>query len=155
MGIILGCFDENELMGFCAATTLSSGFHANVIKNNLWVFSIQGIKIAFTNSKALIRLFKNISKGSATNEKDKGDYAELLSIATLPDKRGLGIGRDLLLRLEKELIDRQCTRITLTTDFYNNEKTIDFYKRLGYLIWYDFTSYPNRKMYKLIKEFPL
>jgi hypothetical protein len=42
--------------------------------------------------------------------------------------------------------------MSLTTDFYNNIKTIEFYKGLGYNIYYDFIAYPNRKMYRMIKD---
>ena len=43
-------------------------------------------------------------------------------------------------------------RITLTTDYNNNERVVAFYKKSGYRIYYDFITYPNRKMYKLIKD---
>ena len=42
--------------------------------------------------------------------------------------------------------------ISLTTDYYNNEKTIAFYKKMGYAVLYEFVTYPNRKMYRMIKN---
>jgi len=150
-GIILGCFDNNELVGFCAATTLSAGFHKGLIKTNFVAFLLQGIKILLTKPKALIRLFKNLSKEKDDFE-DNGKYAELLSIATLPEKQGSGIGKKLLLQLDNELIENACKEVSLTTDFDNNLNAIEFYKSIGYSVKYEFTTYPNRKMYRLIKQ---
>jgi len=45
-----------------------------------------------------------------------------------------------------------CSNLSLTTDYDNNEKAIQFYERLGYEIYYDFITYPNRKMYRMIKK---
>jgi len=36
--------------------------------------------------------------------------------------------------------------------FTINNKVIEFYKGLGYNDYYEFIAYPNRKMYKMIKD---
>jgi len=41
--------------------------------------------------------------------------------------------------------------ISLTTDYHNNEKVVDFYLKSNYKVLNEFISYPNRKMYKMIK----
>jgi ribosomal protein S18 acetylase RimI-like enzyme len=100
---------------------------------------------------SLVRLFNNFTKSNSSIP-DKGDYSELLSIAVSPDKQGMGVGKKLLCGLENELSAKSCSRLSLTTDYYNNEKTIYFYQELGYDIMYEFISYPNRKMYRMIKK---
>ncbi|MHB9141129.1 MAG: GNAT family N-acetyltransferase, partial [Paludibacter sp.] len=99
---------------------------------------------------SFLRLIKNLSK-SNPNVLDDGDYAELLSIGVSKNRQGQGIGKELLIQLERELKQNGCYEISLTTDFNKNEKTIQFYKILGYNIYYEFIAYPDRKMYKLIK----
>lgn len=150
--ILLGMYDEENLLGFCAATYLSKGYNTYLIKNNLLNYLIVGIKILFSKPTAILRLVKNFSKGDSTNIKDNGEYAELLSIGVSVNNQGKGVGKTLLLELEKELKLKGCSNLSLTTDFYNNEKTIEFYKRLGYSFYYEFITYPNRKMYRMIKN---
>lgn len=43
-------------------------------------------------------------------------------------------------------------RLSLTTDKVNNESAIAFYQRNGYKVLYEFTAYPNREMYRFIKD---
>ena len=83
---------------------------------------------------------------------DNGEYAELLSIAVDPTVQRSGAGKAMLLELENEIRKKGGKKLSLTTDFENNEKAIGFYKSLGYNEWYDFTTYPNRRMWRLIKQ---
>ena len=149
--ILIGYYDDEKLLGFSCATFLSRGFHKNLVKENLLRFGIIGIKLIFTKPGSLIRILKNFSK-SNKSIKDDGNYAELLSIGVYPGIQGSGIGKQLLTKLERQLSFNGIKLLSLTTDFYKNDKTIGFYKSLGYEIMYEFIAYPNRKMYRLIKN---
>lgn len=149
--VLLGIYDDEDLLGFCAATSLSKGYNSYLVKSNLLTYIIVGTKILFSKPAAILRLVRNFSKSDSIIE-DNGEYAELLSIGVLSNKQGFGIGKKLLLELEVELSKKGCVDLSLTTDFYNNEKTIKFYEGLGYKIYYDFIAYPNRKMYRMIKN---
>lgn len=149
--IAICAIDEDEnLVGFSVGCIHSKGFHKRLIMENLLDFMIQGIIILFSNPKALIRLLNNLGKN--TNIKDRGDYVELLSIGVLPGFNGQGIGKELMKNFEEESRLRNAKEITLTTDLNNNNKVLEFYYKNGYSVYYDFTTYPNRKMYKLIKK---
>jgi len=150
-GILLGIFDEDKLCGFCAGTTFSRGFNKRLILNNFFRFSIVGFWLLLSKPTSLIRLLKNLTKNDSSML-DSGKYAELLSIAVSENKQGKGIGKKLLLELENEMKLKGCFKLSLTTDFYNNIKVIEFYKGLGYNIYYEFIAYPNRKMYRMIKD---
>jgi ribosomal protein S18 acetylase RimI-like enzyme len=76
----------------------------------------------------------------------------LFSIGVSDKKQGHGIGKKLLIQLENEMRLRGCANLSLTTDYNDNEKTIQFYKGLGYNIFYDFIAYPHRKMYRITKK---
>ncbi|MFK1738770.1 GNAT family N-acetyltransferase [Bacteroides fragilis] len=82
---------------------------------------------------------------------DRGEYAELLSIGVDSLNQGKGVGKVLLIKLENIIRSEGCSKLSLTTDFFENQKTIGFYESMGYTILYDFIAYPNRKMYRLIK----
>lgn len=150
-GILLGCYENDKIIGFCAATKLSKGFNTRLVKANPLKFALEGIRILFTHPSALIRLIRNFSKYDKTNE-DDGNYSELLSIGVSVAAQGVGAGKMLIKELEKYLNNIGVKRLSLTTDFYNNEKAIGFYKRMGYKVLYDFIAYPNRRMYRMIKE---
>jgi ribosomal protein S18 acetylase RimI-like enzyme len=150
-GVLLGYFEDNELLGFCAATTFSRGFNSYLVKSELFSFAKIGILLLFTKPKALIRLLKNFTK-SNPSVNDNGMYAELLSIAVSPSVQGKGIGKKLLLSLEEYLREKKISELSLTTDYHDNEKTLSFYYGMGYEIMYDFITYPNRRMYRLIRK---
>jgi ribosomal protein S18 acetylase RimI-like enzyme len=142
--------DENKTIGFSIGCIRSKGYHKRLIKQNLVLFLYEGLIIALRKPKALFRLANNLDKTAIIT--DDGNYAELLSIGVSPDSKGAGIGKEMLKLFEKEAVIRGCLKIALTTDYENNETVLEFYKRNGYQILYEFTSYPNRKMYKLIKD---
>jgi ribosomal protein S18 acetylase RimI-like enzyme len=150
-GVLLGFYDEGKLFGFCAATTLSKGFNTHLVKKNLFDFCLIAMRLLFTKTNALVRLLNNFTKRNP-EEEDEGDYAELLSMGVSNQRQGQGIGKQLLLQLEKELQSKGCTILSLTTDFNGNEKAIHFYKSLGYDVFYDFIAFPERKMYRMIKK---
>lgn len=149
----LGVFDEkNQLIGFAVTAKKSLGFNKTIIKENFFNFFTEGLKIIFSRPKAIYRIIKNLDKKSKDVKNDSGEYCELLSIATHPKKQGLGIGKLLLSETEKQLKAEGFTLLALTTDFFNNDPVVRFYEKSGYTIYYDFKTYPNRKMYKLIKN---
>lgn len=150
-GILVGLYDESQLCGFIAATTLSKGFNKQLIIKNFSRFSLIGLRLFFTQIRSLVRLLKNFTKTSRQVQ-DEGEYAELLSIGVTAKKQGQGIGKKLLIQFENEMRLKGCSSLSLTTDYHENEKTIQFYKGLGYSTYYDFMAYPNRKMYRMIKK---
>jgi ribosomal protein S18 acetylase RimI-like enzyme len=149
--IAVCAIDENEnLIGFSVGCIRSKGFHKSLIKQNFISFMVQGIVILFTKPNALIRLISNLGKNA--DKTDDGEYAELLSIGVLPSHNGKGIGKELIKRFEEEAILRGCLDLALTTDFDENNNVLLFYKSVGYKIYNEFITYPNRKMYKLKKR---
>ena len=150
-GVLLMGQSEGETIGFCAGTVLSACFNTRLIKSNLLGYIGQGIKLLFTHPLRIWHLFKNMTKENA-DVGDKGEYAELLSIGVDPDKQRGGVGKMMLLALEEEVAQRGGNKLSLTTDYENNEKAVGFYHSLGYNEWYDFVTYPNRRMYRMIKQ---
>lgn len=149
-GILLVCEKEESVIGFCAGTLLSAGFNTRLIKANLWTYMMTSMKLVFTRPKSLIHLMKNMSK-EVSSQGDDGQYAELLSIGVDPTVQRSGGGTAMLKALEEEVKTRGGKKLSLTTDYQNNEKAIGFYNSLGYEPWYDFVTYPDRRMYRLIK----
>ena len=138
---------EGVTTGFALASLKSKSFYRNILVGNLFAFSMEAIRLLFLRPRALLRLFLNLSKSGS----DAGETAELLSIASLPEYSGKGVGKLLLETIENKLKDHQCKAITLTTDYYDNDKVIGFYRSRGFEINSDFITYPRRRMYRMIK----
>ena len=147
------CAEVNgEVKGFATSSYYSHRFNITLIKKNFFKFALMGVELMCTKPKAILRLVKNLDKKANGNAvEDNGEYAELYSIAVKPGNQGSGIGKKLLIATEED-VAKHNSRISLTTDYYNNEKTIGFYHSLGYQDYYEFVTYPDRRMWRMIKE---
>ena len=141
--------DKRNIVGFAVGSIKSKGYHKNLLFENFFLFTTRAIILILTKPLAIIRLIKNLDKNHTSE--DDGNYSELLSIGILPELKGSGIGKELLFSFEKEVKIRGGNKIALTTDFENNERVIAFYEKCGYQKFYSFTTFPSRKMYKMIK----
>lgn len=150
-GILLVCKSDGETIGFCAGTFLSAGFNTRLIKKNLLSYMWQGTKLLFIHPVRIWHLYKNLSKENP-DVGDRGEYAELLSIGVDPNRQGGGAGKKMLIALEEEVKQKGGSKLSLTTDYDDNEKAIGFYHSLGFYEWYDFVTFPNRRMYRMIKQ---
>ena len=144
--------EENKIIyGFSAATTKCKGFNGRLIKGNFFLFGLLTFKMLFRSPKSLLRLIRNLTK-KGDGVIDKEDYAELYSIGVSRNTQGMGVGKKILIETEKNLKAMGVKRISLTTDYFNNEQAVGFYHSVGYKLLYEFVTYPNRKMYRLIKN---
>ena len=142
--------EEGIVYGFSASTKVCKGFNSRLIKSNLFAFGMLSLKMLFSYPKSLIRLVKNLTKKGEGVE-DNEDYAELYSIGVSKSAQGRGVGKKLLAASEEILKKEGVRRVSLTTDFDHNEQAVGFYHSMGYETLYEFVTYPNRKMYRLIK----
>ena len=144
--------EENGVIyGFSASSKFCKGFNSRLIKSNLIAFGLLSFKLLLIKPISLLRLVKNLSK-KGENVIDNEDYAELYSIGVCKSAQGKGVGKMLLLKSEQVMKEEGVTRVSLTTDFDNNEQAVGFYHSMGYETLYEFVTYPNRKMYRLINS---
>lgn len=146
-GILLVLEDGGQIRGFAAGSRDNRGFFKKLLMNNLFGFAISGVRILITNPLALKRIAQNAGKA----ENNKLIFAELLSIATLENKKGYG--KILLGEFEKEVARENTANlpVSLTTDYDNNERAVQFYRDNGFEIYEIFESYQKRKMYRFLK----
>ena len=147
-GVLIILEDDGDIKGFAAGSRDNRSFFKKLLKNNLLEFCFAGARVLLTNPTALKRMATNAGK----SEKNNLIFAELLSIATLKNKRGYG--KILLEEFEKEIVKENMNDlpVSLTTDYDDNEKAVQFYKDCGYEIQEVFQSFQNRKMYRFIKK---
>ena len=142
---------DDKVVAFAAATSECRGFNTSLLKKNLFAFGCRFLVLLFTKPMAIVHLANNMTKTSEEVE-DNEDYAELYSIGTIAVVQGKGIGTKLMERLEVRLKKQGVEKVSLTTDYVDNDATLSFYKNYGYEVLYEFLTYPNRKMYRLIKK---
>ena len=142
--------EDGVIYGFSASTKVCKGFNSRLIKSNFLAFVMLSLKMLFTTPKSLLRLVKNLTKKGDCVDDDE-DYAELYSIGVSKAAQGKGVGKLLLAESERVMKYEGVQKVSLTTDFYNNEQAVGFYHSMGYETLYEFVTYPNRKMYRLIK----
>ena len=142
--------DSGKMIGFVVGRTNTEGYLKRVLKKNIFSFIPVGVMLLFNHPQRLIRLYKNLKKKNEQIENQQ-NYAEIGLIGVSPEFKGLGIGRSLLNRVESILKQSNVNRLSLTTDFYNNEDTLAAYQKWGFEVYYEFIAYPNRRMYRLIK----
>lgn len=152
--ICLFAEDENcQIYGYVLGRINANGYLKRIVKSAPSVFCWEAFRLLFSRPKALLRLINNLDKKRDDSVfTDDQNYAEIGLIGILPGLKGQGIGRQLLLKFETMLKEKGIKRLSLTTDAENNEGTLAAYKSWGFEVYYPFTSYPNRKMYRLIKE---
>jgi len=149
--IVVALNEQNTIIGFAQGTVLSAGFHKELLVNNIFKFLFSIRYLILKKPLVLMHLYKNLRKKSPLAH-DKGNYAELLSFAIHPDHKGKGIGKSLILAFENAIKNNGATELTLTTDYSANDNVVSFYKNMDYNVFYEFVTYPNRKMYKFIKR---
>jgi len=143
--------DENgNILGFASGTIKALNYNRGLFCKNMFSFFFAAARAAIRNPSVFYRLAKNLDK--SPEKDDDRNYAELLSIAILPQFKGSGIGKYLLEHFENEVLKRGGKKLTLTTDYYYNDRVVSFYKKCGYEVFYDFYTYPKRRMYKMIKS---
>ncbi|MNU19446.1 hypothetical protein D3C71_76730 [compost metagenome] len=145
-GILVVIEDKGEIVGFAAGSYSNKGFFTKLLLNNFVGFLKAGFFLVLSKPVSLLRIASNANKASS----EVLEFSELLSICTIPNKKGYG--KTLLNDFEKTVFSKSKLPISLTTDFDNNEKTVDFYKDCGYSVYKIFESYKNRKMYRFIKN---
>jgi len=149
--ILLVLEDDGDIKGFACGNLLNRSFYKTLLFQNFISFSLIGLYLLFTRPKSLFRIFFNLNHSGD----DGVVYAELLSIASLKNKKGYGSA--LLTAFEAEVLknsnDKENVKISLTTDYYNNDAAVNFYKSNNYAELKVFNGYQNRKMYRFIKQF--
>ena len=144
-GIALGCFHNDELIGFAIGTNISKGFYKSILKSNLFSFTFASLYNLILNPKSILRIFKNLF----LNDTKQYIGASLLSICVNSKYANNGIGESLLKSFEKVAFINAGS-ITLTTDKFDNIKVNHFYQKNCYRLFKEIKQ-GNRTMNLYIK----
>lgn len=145
--------DDGECLGFVFGRPYAKGYLRRVLKKGILRFAFQGLVLMFIRPKSLLRLARNLDKKDKSGAvEDSQDYAEIGLIGVKPQTKGKGVGHRLFNEFAGEVGKMGAKKISLTTDYYNNDNTLTAYKAWGFRVLYEFVTYPDRRMYRLIKD---
>ena len=101
-----------------------------------------------------IKIIGNLLKAERTIGKvNKGEFY-ISNIAVYPEFRGIGLGNELMLHIEKNAIKKKNKSLSLDVEV-QNEDAINLYKKLGFKIISDIKILKLRetfKFYRMIKN---
>ena len=152
--LLVAVNDEKKVIGFVCGLENSSDFY-NEMKMRWYRFL--SVQFVFNSLKLYKLVFKKMISIFAKNKVNPINYPEysneLTSISIIPEYSGYGIGTKLLTEYILKVRDNKKSKsIVLTTDFFDNDNVINFYKKNGFNIYTDFCQSVNRKMLVLIKK---
>jgi len=144
--------EDNRIIGFAAHCIEPKEFFNRLRRTHGPRLLFYALPALIKNPKIVVKkLFRGLFyRGDQVPEIQ--DAALLSSIGVSPDASGKNVGSQLLARVEMSVVKRGKTLIYLTTDLNNNEATLGFYKKNGYLKHAIFRQSDDRIMLRMLKQ---
>lgn len=141
---------QQQLVATLLGTTRPQQFYRRLAKRYFLPFALASAKPLIKSPSILPRLIRALAY--------RGDYppleaggALLASICVAVPFQGLGLGQQLVAAFEAEIFRRGTPFGYLITDHLHNDKTLNFYKKLGWQEKHHFTTQHGRRLVVLCK----
>lgn len=145
-GVCLVALDAaDEVVGFAAGTSKSSGVYSRLLRQRLIPFALAVLPAILKKPAILPRLWRGITNPQSQPASDQ-KRGRLMSIAVDPPQQGKGIGKLLVKDFLELISQRGVHQVDLTTDKVDNQATNLFYQRLGFIIERSYTTPEGREM---------
>lgn len=147
--IVIGIFEDNEIIGFAVGAKVKKGFYKSLLREDYISLLLSASNRLFKSPYKIIKLLRSFFSTETIN-KEYLNYASLLSICVIPEKKGQKLGKLLLEAFELEA-SKYNNGISLTTDKYYNDHVNNFYLSNNYILDSEF-SQGSRVMNFYIKK---
>lgn len=144
-GICLAAVEGDQVLGFVAGTSRSSGVYSRLLRQRLVRFCLAAIPAVIQQPAILPRLINRL-RGSSREQTAGPGRGTLMSIAVHPGMQGKGIGQALVKEFLQQAAQAGCKEVDLTTDKVGNESANHFYRGLGFELERTFTTPEGRVM---------
>lgn len=118
-----------RLVGFASTLLEPARFYSQYRRSRLKILLLA--LPAFASSPAIARKVAGAAARARESAAQPGDAIELSSIAVASEMRGTGVGTALMSRVREQALVRG-GRLYLWTDLEDNERTLSFYRGLGF-----------------------
>lgn len=133
-----------EVVGFLAYSSDFSGLYKHMIRKRLISFTWYSMGAFFRKPTSFTHIIKAFLKPKEVMRKEK--YVELSSIGVKPEIKSCGVGTELISAL-KQIVDfNEYQYISLETDAVNNDASIRFYEKNGFIRERIYETDEGRKM---------
>jgi ribosomal protein S18 acetylase RimI-like enzyme len=136
--------EEGKVCGFVTGTSEPSGFYRRLLIKRWWRFTLASVLPVLKRPSIIPRLLRALSMPEKTKKQD--GRGTLMSIATLPEMKGKGLGKALVNAFIKDAACRGLKQVDLLSDSDNNDDVNAFYKGLGFKCERQFTTPEGRAM---------
>jgi ribosomal protein S18 acetylase RimI-like enzyme len=133
---------EGAVAGFVMGSARPAGFFGKLVRRRLIAFGLAALPAVIRRPSAAKRVIRALLKPRQAARAP--DVATLMSLAVAPTAQGLGAGKALALAFLDESERRGARVVDLTTDKFNNERTNQFYRALGFVVAREITTPEQR-----------
>ena len=133
---------QGQLAGFVMGSAHPAQFYSGLVKRRALRFAAVALPAVIKQPQIALRVARALTKPKDARRLD--GTATLMSLGVAPDQHGKGIGGKLVAAFLAEARARGSTRVDLTTDKVQNEKTNVFYRRLGFVVDREITTPEGR-----------
>lgn len=133
---------DGTILGFAAGVQHLPDFYRKLTTKRLLTFGLASIRAALRRPSIIPRLLR--ARSAPRQAGETACSATLMSIAVVPEAKGLGAGKLLIQAFLKEMAKRGTPKISLTTDRDNNASTLGFYQGLGFSLVREFQTREGR-----------
>lgn len=143
---LLIAIDEGNVVGFLAYSGDYSDLFKYMIRTRLIPFAWYSAGAFLRTPKVFMHLVRAFLKPGETKRNEQ--YVELSSLGVDPRSKGKGIGTQLIAALKQRVDFQKYEYITLETDAVDNNATIWFYEKNGFMKEREFKTAEGRKMFE-------
>lgn len=141
--IALVAESKERVVGFVMGSTHPGRFFKELLKRRLLGFAFAAAPAVLRRPGAALRIARALLKPKDAAR--AAGTATLMSLGVDPAAQGLGAGKSLVLAFLQEAGRRGATRVDLTTDKVDNERTNAFYRGLGFKVAREIVT-PERRV---------
>lgn len=141
---LIGAFEEDVPIGFCAYSANMSGLYKFMIKKKLIPFAWYSLGAFIRKPGVFMRLLRAFLKPSESERTE--EYVELASIGVAPDIKNKGMGTNLIEYVKNHVDFSKISYIALETDAVDNDNVNAFYVKNGFKLERTYNTREGRKM---------
>ncbi len=133
---------EGRPAGFVMGSAHPAGFYSRLLARKALNFAAVALPAIVRQPRIAMRVARALRKPGDARRVD--GTATLMSLGVEPELHRLGIGRKLVAAFLAEARSLGSSRVDLTTDKFRNDRTNEFYTRMGFAVDREITTPEGR-----------
>lgn len=148
--IVVARAGDGRIVGVAVGSADPEGFFGRLLRRRFFGFAFAGLRSVVENPSVAGRLVRGLAYRGDSPKDAPG--ALLSSIAVSPELQGRGLGQRMLREWESAALDMGVSRAYLTTDLEMNDRTREFYEKLGWTLHSEYRTPQGRRMARYARD---